>query len=322
MELLDRYLQSVKWLLPKEQKEDILAELSEDIRSQIDEKEAELGRRLDESDLEAILRRWGHPMLVAQRYLPQQHLIGPVWFPVYQFVLKMVGLCYLLPWLLTWLFLVIFVPSYRAEHPGLALIGSLESFLLIVVFAFTVITVGFAFAERSKILERWNPRKLPVERDPNRISRSESIGELVGSLVFALWWVDVLQLPSIEPLQITLAPIWTPLYWPILLLLLVSVAMAAVNTVRPWWTRFRTSLRLGIDTVELALICFLLTARSWVEVAVTNGPSAKLDELAKWINLSIGVTILVIGIVTIVGIVRGVRRLRRPKATLVGVLSA
>ena len=75
MELLDRYLQSVKWLLPKEQKKDILAELSEDIRSQIEEKEAELGRRLDESDLEAILRRWGHPMLVAQRYLPQQYLI-------------------------------------------------------------------------------------------------------------------------------------------------------------------------------------------------------------------------------------------------------
>src|SRR5688572_10390887 len=188
MELLERYLQSVKWLLPKEQKEDILAELSEDIRSQIEEKEAELGRRLDESDLEAILRRWGHPMLVAQRYLPQQYLIGPVWFPVYQFVLKMVGLCYLVPWLLTWLFLVIFVPSYRAEHPGLTLIGSLESFLLIVVFAFTVITVGFAFAERSQVLERWSPRKLPVERDPNRISRSESTGDLVGNLIFALWW--------------------------------------------------------------------------------------------------------------------------------------
>lgn len=322
MELLDRYLQSVKWLLPKEQKEDILAELSEDIRSQVEEKEAELGRRLDESDLEAILRRWGHPMLVAQRYLPQQYLIGPVWFPVYQFVLKMVGLCYLLPWLLTWLFLVIFVPSYRAEHPGLALIGSLDSFLLIVVFAFTAITVGFAFAERSQILEKWNPRKLPVERDPNRISRSDSIGELVGSLVFALWWVDVLRLPSIEPLQITLAPIWAPLYWPILLLLLASVAMAAVNTVRPWWTRLRTGLRLGIDSVELALICLLLTGRSWVEVTVTNGPSAKIDELAKWINLSIGITLVVIGVMMIVGIVRGIRRLRRPKTTLVGVLSA
>lgn len=322
MELLDRYLQSVKWLLPKDQREDILAELSEDIRSQIEDKEAELGRRLDESDLEAILRRWGHPMLVAQRYLPQQVLIGPVWFPVYRFVLKMVALCYLLPWLLTWLFLAIFVPSYRAAHPGLALIGSLQSFLLIVVFAFTAITVSFAFAERSRVLERWSPRKLPAERDPNRISRSDSIGELVGGLVFALWWVDVLRLPSIEPLQITLAPIWTPLHWPILLLVLASVVLACVNTVRPWWTRLRSGLRLGIDTVELALICFLLTARSWVEIVVPNVPSPKVDELAKWINLSVGVTLAAIGVAMIVGIVRGIRRLRRPTATLVGALSA
>jgi len=319
MELLDRYLQSVKWLLPKEQKEDILAELSEDIRSQIEEKEAELGRRLDESELEAILRRWGHPMLVAQRYLPQQSLIGPVWFPVYQFVLKMVGLCYLVPWLLVWLFLAIFVPSYRAEH---TVLGTLESFLLIVVFAFTAITVGFAFAERSKILERWNPRKLPAERDPNRISRSESIGELVGSLVFALWWLNLLRLPSIEGIPITLAPIWSTLYWPILLVVLASVPLSAVNTVRPWWTRLRSGFRLAVDAAELALICILLAAGSWVEIAVPNASTAKIEQLAKWANLSIAITLGVIGVVMIVGIVRGVRRLRRPRAMLVGALSA
>jgi hypothetical protein len=33
MQLLERYLQAVKFWLPKEQKEDIIAELSEDIRS-------------------------------------------------------------------------------------------------------------------------------------------------------------------------------------------------------------------------------------------------------------------------------------------------
>ena len=321
MELLDRYLQTVKWLLPKEQKEDILAELSEDIRSQIEEKEAELGRRLDESDLEAILRRWGHPMLVAQRYLPQQVLIGPVWFPVYQFVLKMVGLCYLLPWLLIWLFLVIFVPSYRAEHPGLELLGTLQSFLLIAVFAFTVITLIFASLERSRVLERWNPRKLPVECDPNRISRANSIGELVGGLVFALWWVDVLQLPSIDPVQIALAPIWTSFYWPILLVVLASVAMAAVNTVRPWWTRLRSRLSLGIGLVELAVVGFLLTAGPWAEIAVPNAPTAKVDILAKWINLSIAVTLGVIGVLAVVGIVQTVRRLRRPRPALIGALS-
>ena len=310
MELLDRYLQSVKWLLPKDQKEDILAELSEDIRSQIEDREAELGRRLDEGEMEAILRRWGHPMLVAQRYLPQQYLIGPVWFPVYRFVLKMVALCYLLPWLLTWAVLAILLPEHRTPH-------NLESFLLIAVFAFAAVTVGFAFAERSRILENWSPRKLPA--DPNRISRSESIGDLVGNLVFALLLLEVLRLPSFEDVPIHLAPIWSTLYWPILLVVLASAALSAVNTVQPWWTRLRTGLQLGINAVELALICILLSAGSWVEVTVS---SAKVDEIATWANLSIAITLAVIGVAMIVGIVRGVRRLRRPTPALIGALSA
>ena len=36
-ELLERYLQAVRFWLPKAQQEDILAELSEDLRSQIEE---------------------------------------------------------------------------------------------------------------------------------------------------------------------------------------------------------------------------------------------------------------------------------------------
>jgi len=35
MELLERYLQAVKFWLPNEQKQDTIAELSEDLRSQI-----------------------------------------------------------------------------------------------------------------------------------------------------------------------------------------------------------------------------------------------------------------------------------------------
>ena len=53
MELLERYLQAVKFWLPKEQKSDIIAELSEDLRSQIEERETVLGRKLSEAEVEA-----------------------------------------------------------------------------------------------------------------------------------------------------------------------------------------------------------------------------------------------------------------------------
>jgi hypothetical protein len=118
MELLDRYLQAVKFWLPKAQKQDIIAELSEDIRSQIEEKETELGRKLNEAEVEAILKQLGRPILVANRYSPQQYLIGPVLFPIYRFVLKIVGSCYLVSWVLAWIGFMSFALSGHAQDSG------------------------------------------------------------------------------------------------------------------------------------------------------------------------------------------------------------
>src|SRR6185437_10277712 len=88
MELLDRYLQAVKTFLPKSRQNDILKELSENILSQMEDKEAELGRSLNEDEQAAIIKQHGHPMTVASRYRSRQQLIGPTMFPAYWFVLK------------------------------------------------------------------------------------------------------------------------------------------------------------------------------------------------------------------------------------------
>src|SRR5436305_8857801 len=102
-ELVDRYLQAVRFWLPKAQKqEELLAELGEDLRSQIEDKETELGVPIQETDVSEILKRCGAPMLVASRLGPKRHLIGPTLFPIYAFVLKMV-----LFWILVPVFLVV-----------------------------------------------------------------------------------------------------------------------------------------------------------------------------------------------------------------------
>ena len=111
MELLDRYLQAVRFWLPRKQQDDIIAELGDDLRSQIEERESSLGRQLNEDELVALLKQAGHPLWVAGRYQKQQALIGPVLFPLYSFVLKIVALGYLVPWFLTWIVLTVFVPS-------------------------------------------------------------------------------------------------------------------------------------------------------------------------------------------------------------------
>jgi hypothetical protein len=76
-ELLDRYLQAVRFWLPKSPRhEDVLAELGEDLRSQIEEKETELGCSLSAQETAAILKGCGSPMMVAGRLGPRRHLIG------------------------------------------------------------------------------------------------------------------------------------------------------------------------------------------------------------------------------------------------------
>src|ERR1051325_8904459 len=114
MELIERYLQAVKFWLPRQQKHDIIAELSEDIHSQVEEKESELGRTLSNLEVEMILKQRGRPVLVANRYQPQQYLIGPVLFPIYTFVLKMIAVGYLVPWVLILMAIIKFRQTYRA----------------------------------------------------------------------------------------------------------------------------------------------------------------------------------------------------------------
>ena len=87
MELLDRYLQAVRKYLPKRRQDDIVEELSVEIQAQMEEMEAGLGRTLTEEERVALIKHYGHPMVVAARYMPQKHLVGPGLFPYYWFTL-------------------------------------------------------------------------------------------------------------------------------------------------------------------------------------------------------------------------------------------
>src|ERR1700691_5600325 len=144
MELLDRYLQAVGFWLPQPQKRDIIAELAEDIRSQIEEKESELGRTLDDAELEAILKRRGAPLLVAESYLPQRSLIGPLLFPIYRLVLKWALIYQAVGWFVVWIGIALLDRTQAGANPGAAVAGGLKSFWLVGVNTFAAITAAFA----------------------------------------------------------------------------------------------------------------------------------------------------------------------------------
>ncbi len=65
-ELLDRDLHSVKTLLPPDKMDDIAAEIRSNLESLAEDRAAELGRELRPEEMSAILKRHGHPMVVAE----------------------------------------------------------------------------------------------------------------------------------------------------------------------------------------------------------------------------------------------------------------
>ena len=88
MDLIDRYLVAVRRQLPRHLQDDIVSELTDSLRSEAEEHERVTGHPLSNDEQAALLKKRGHPFLMASRYLPQQQLIGPALFPYYQQALK------------------------------------------------------------------------------------------------------------------------------------------------------------------------------------------------------------------------------------------
>ena len=279
MELVDRYLQAVRFWLPKEQREDIAAELSEDIRSQIEEREASVGHQLSESEVAEILKQHGRPILVANSFRPQQYLIGPALFPTYVFVLKMAALFYVLPWVLVWIGL-----KLADVHVGP--VGTTFWSL------FGGITIGFVVLERiqakSKILENWDPRKLPPLRDPNKIPRSTSITEITANLIFLIWMVGGRWYEThihVGSVSIEFAPVWGYVLQGFMLIAIANISAAIKNMVRPYWTWQRAAMRTITDCVGAVLICWLVRSNFLMAITLASVPAEKTGQIVRAFNL-------------------------------------
>jgi hypothetical protein len=302
-ELLDRYLQAVRFWLPRASRhEDLLAELGEDLRSQLDEKETELGRSLNPDETAAILKRCGSPMMVASRLGPTRHLIGPALFPIYSFVLKMVLL-----WILVPVFIFIIGPVNLANAGGEwgpAVAATLANLWFALFIATGIITLIFAIVERTSAHLgeecKWDPLKLPpVRPEERKTSFVKSACELAFGFFGLIWLLLLPHYPVLilgpAAAFLKAAPIWHTFYIPILLLALVGLLRSAITLARPEWTAFPLWSQLVQNMLTFAVLSFLISAArssngAWQPFLMPDNAvstSAHYVQMAAIVNLSI-----------------------------------
>jgi len=307
-ELLDRYLQAVRFWLPKAQQEDISAELAEDLHSQIEEKEGELGRSLDEEEMSAILKRCRSPIVVASRYRPQTQLIGPVLFPIYEFVLKVTLLWVLIP-----LFVVIVGPAVilpAANRMG-AFLQILSTLFTALIASTVAITIVFAVLERTaskcNMLDKWDVRSLPAvpKQSKQQPSRTHSIFELIFGVIGFAWLLLVPHYPFLllGPAANFIVPgtLWQTYYLPMVVLSFAGILHQAVSLARPQWTWLPPTARLVVTILTLALAQSMIravghgTGPDWhpfVAVAPGIADSAQAVKVAAVVNVIALISVL------------------------------
>jgi hypothetical protein len=303
MDLLDRYLNTIRWNLPRgANATDILAELHDVIGARIEEREGSLGRPLRDDELSGLLRDFGHPLVVAARYGQQQSLIGPEVFPFYWFSLKVVLAICLAAVVLSGVAHTVF--GARPVHSLLNLGG--DAFWTLLGNA-GLVTLIFAIIERTglltRYLEKWKPEELPDLPDLRVKPQSawESLFEIAIGIAFILWWAGAIpvQLPwtNAKGLTVTPDPVWMQFWLPILILASARLVCSLVAWARPRWKTIRAVLSVGTTIGSLALAALLYRAGHWVTATSATIPAEKLAKIDQSTNLGIHWAIIVVAVI-------------------------
>lgn len=315
--LVDHYLLQLRTLLPAKQRDDIAAELRESIRSTVEERERELGRTLTDDEVNEVLRGFGHPMIVAGRYLPMQHLIGPDVFPLYWYVMQAVLI--VLAVVGSLMVGVALLTAPRATQAALQVAVNFWWFTLQVA---ACVTLSFAVLDYGKtrfsFLDKFDARHLSagvlgVRGSPlSAIPRSDTVFEIATTAILLFWWVEWLVFPSTWlGVVLRLSPAIEPFFYPVLALCVVELVRLGVDLVRPYRTLPRVALRLVLNLAWVALFVLAYRTGGLVEIA-ENIRSENPERVLAMARTSLSITLFVLaGVSAILAATDVVRLVRR-----------
>lgn len=280
MTMLDRYLYAVQSSLSKDQAAgDIVAEIGDDLQSQMEEREVALGKALTDDERAALIKAYGHPRVVAARYSSVQHLIGPELLPFYWSTLRLVAT------IVVAIELIGGAVSSLVSHNGALFFGALAAAWNSLIWIFGIVTVVFALSERVPQRDghhfgtpsRWDPRRLPAPGACPPAPRSSTLAEFIANFIALLVLLDaagphhipldILLANALADMHATLTPAWHAAYiGTVAGTALVAISAIAVF-VQPHLTALRETARALAGAVVIVGIAFTLQAGPWVQPA-------------------------------------------------------
>ena len=167
VELLERYLQAVRFFLPRRQQDQVAAEVSAALLAQIADLEKAIGRTLTDDERADVVRRYGHPLVVAGRYGDREHLVSPSLFPVF---LGALSVAFALTFLITvgWALL----SPAPARDPRSHLAGIFRSLPGRELMVFACTTLAFATVDRWQLRRQADVRASRERQDAQAIQRA------------------------------------------------------------------------------------------------------------------------------------------------------
>ncbi|MDP3739600.1 MAG: hypothetical protein Q8R02_19585 [Hyphomonadaceae bacterium] len=315
-DLVERYLAAVRRRLPEKQAKDIAAELRDGIAGKIEAKEEALGHAASADDVAAILKEFGHPVVVASRYSGRDYLIGPNLYPWFWDAQRVgVGLVFALVMVIT------AVKALKSERAMAMVITGIGGAIEAAIWMFGVITVVFIVMERTRtdvrIARGWNPKALPQDHIRKPRPLFDTLFALAFDTIFILWWIKVVDFPNDIPgrgnsMELHFAEAWASMHTPILALALLMAAVHVSDIVHPAWSRLRSAVSILGHVGGIAVLWVLGRSGPLVSVTAATEESTRAAELAGSINAVFGYSLAIVGLFWAIGI--GVEVWRQVKA--------
>ncbi len=306
-EMIESYVYEIGQELPRKQRSDIENEIRSSIEDLLENRSQQEGRPVDEEMVVEALKEFGSPEKIARSYQEARYLIGPQLFPLFWLVIRIV-------------FAVLGVLAlvrlgFMFSQPGVALnnlppmlLETLGEIFTGLIAAAGNIVLVFAILERvlpkeAEKDEPFDPRKLKAKPDRERVSRLETILEIV-ILAFALllfnFYPQVLSIGFVRHGQWTQIPLFSLTffgYLPFINLLwglgIVKNALLLRQGVqRPLTRWFAVALSLG----GIALVSVMLAGESIIDRAgLLASGWAQAENLAMiFQSIATGVLVLIL----------------------------